>query len=306
MKKKKGELITFAGKLPALKISGFTIVRNITLNDYPALEAILSILPIVDELIVLVGDSQDDTVERIQTLDSSKIKIIHSVWDKSMIEGGSVLAAETNKAKNFLSPDSDWLLYIQADEILHEKDYPVILEAASLHLNNPRVEGLLFNYLHFYASYNYIGDSRTWYHQEVRMIRNDPRIQSYRDAQGFRKQGKKLRVKAIEACVYHYGWVKSPMKMQEKRKQAALLWQERQDLRQELQTQELFDYAAFDSLTTFKGTHPAVMRQRIALQNWEVSLDLSQKKFSWTGKLLYWFEKRTGLRPFAFKNYRII
>lgn len=44
-----------------MKISGFTIIRNAVLNDYPITEAIRSILPVVDEMIVLVGDSEDET-----------------------------------------------------------------------------------------------------------------------------------------------------------------------------------------------------------------------------------------------------
>jgi len=37
-----------------MKISGFTIIRNAVMNDYPVLEAIQSILPVVDEMVVLV------------------------------------------------------------------------------------------------------------------------------------------------------------------------------------------------------------------------------------------------------------
>ena len=49
-----------------MKISGFTIIKNAIINDYPIVEAITSILPVVDEMIVLVGDSTDATREIIQ------------------------------------------------------------------------------------------------------------------------------------------------------------------------------------------------------------------------------------------------
>ena len=102
-------------------ISGFTIIRNAILNDYPIVEAIQSILPVVDEMIVLVGDSTDETEQLIRSINSSKIKIHYSVWDMSLRSGGKVLAVETDKAKALINPKSDWAFYIQADEVIHEK-----------------------------------------------------------------------------------------------------------------------------------------------------------------------------------------
>jgi len=87
-----------------------------------------------------------------------------------------------------------------------------------------RVEGLLFNYLHFYGSYDFIGSSRKWYRNEIRVIRNDKKIYSFRDAQGFRKDGRKLNVKPVDAFIYHYGWVKSPQKTAGKQKNFHKHW----------------------------------------------------------------------------------
>jgi hypothetical protein len=58
-------------------ISGFTIARNVIKYDYPIKEAILSILPIVDEMVVLVGNSEDDTENYIRSIDNPKIKIFN-------------------------------------------------------------------------------------------------------------------------------------------------------------------------------------------------------------------------------------
>lgn len=289
-----------------MKISGFTIVRNITRNDYPAVEAICSILPLVNEMIVLVGDCSDNTLEVIQAIPSPKIKIFHSTWDPAYFRGGRILAIETDKALQHVSPDSDWAFYIQADEVVHEKYHAAILQAAAAHLENKQVQGLLFRYLHFYATYDYVGDSRKWYQREVRIIRNDRSIHSYRDAQGFRINGKKLKVKPIDAWIYHYGWVKNPRQMQEKRKEAAAIWSEREDLKQDVSSSDLFDYTQFDSLEKFRGTHPAVMQDRIQRQNWAVDINISRKKFTVKEKLLYWWEKKSGIRLFEYKNYRII
>jgi glycosyltransferase involved in cell wall biosynthesis len=287
-------------------ISGFTIIRNAILNDYPIVEAIQSILPVVDEMIVLVGDSTDETEQLIRSINSSKIKIHYSVWDMSLRSGGKVLAVETDKAKALINPQSDWAFYIQADEVIHEKYHTAILQGCAEHLSNAEVEGLLFDYLHFYGTYDYIGDSRKWYHKEVRIIRNNSSITAYKDAQGFRKGTEKIRVKPIPACVYHYGWVKSPEQMMQKQKNVSPYWLGDEDMQKVLMNSDAWNFEAFDSLEKFTGTHPVVMLNRIKRKNWQVALDISRKKFSFKNRLLYYFEKLTGIRPFDFKNYRVI
>jgi hypothetical protein len=290
-----------------MKITGFTIIRNAVKNDYPVVESISSILPVVDEMIVLVGDSEDETEKLIRSIGSPKIVIHHSVWDPALKEGGRVLAVETDKAFGLISPDSDWAFYIQADEVVHEQYHEAIRKAAAQYKDDKRVDGLLFNYLHFYGTYDFVGDSRRWYHKEVRIIRNDKSINAYKDAQGFRRNGERISVKQIPAWVYHYGWVKNPKKMQEKRKNMITLWQNKTGENEEIVTSDIFDYNEdIDSLVRFRGTHPRVMQQRIQEQNWTIELDLSKKKFSLKDRLLYWYEKKTGIRLFDFKNYRII
>lgn len=289
-----------------MKISGFTIIKNAVKNDYPIKEAILSILPVVEEMIVSIGDSEDETEQLIRSINSPKIKIVHSVWDPSIKTGGSILAVETNKAFEHISPDSDWAFYIQGDEVLHEKYHSEIRNTAEKYKDDPRVEGLLFDYLHFYGTYDYVGDSRRWYHKEVRIIRNDRSIRSFKDAQGFRKQGKKLRVKPVRAAIYHYGWVKSPEQMLQKQKNTVGYWSDQVAWNQSIQAQEVFDYSDFDSLEKFTGNHPSVMHKRIEEKNWKVDFDIARKKFSAKDRLLYWIEKKTGKRLFDFRNYRVI
>lgn len=289
-----------------MKISGFTIIKNAVKNDYPIVEAITSILPVVDEMIVSIGDSEDDTEGLIRSINSPKIKIVHSVWDPSIRSGGTILAVETNKAFEHIAADSDWAFYIQADEVVHEKYHTAIKEAALRYKDDLRVEGLLFHYTHFYGTYDYVGDSRRWYHKEVRIIRNDRKIQSFRDAQGFRVGNRKLNVKQIDAYIYHYGWVKSPQQMLQKQKNTVGFWSDQEDVNRRIQEQQVFEFSDFDSLALFEGTHPAVMQQRVKEKNWDIRIDISKKKFSLKNRVLYWFEKQTGLRLFDFKNYKII
>lgn len=290
-----------------MKISGFIIIRNAVINDYPVKEAIQSILPVVDEMIVSIGDSEDNTVQLIESIASDKIRIVHTVWDPALRKGGEVLAVETDKAFQHISPDADWAFYIQADEVLHEKYYPVILEAAKKYKDQKEVEGLLFKYIHFYGTYHYVGDSRRWYNREIRVIRNDKSIHSYKDAQGFRKEGRKLLVKPIDAYIYHYGWVKSPQQMLQKQKNLGKFWRSDEEWAQYLNSTDFWDFNnEFDSLSKFTGTHPAVMQPRINSQNWNVELDIHRKRFSLKEKVLYFIEKLTGRRLFDYKNYKIL
>jgi hypothetical protein len=290
-----------------MKITGFTIIRNAIINDYPIKEAIESILPVVDEMLVSVGESEDDTEALIRSIESDKISIIHSTWDMSKRTGGEVLAIETDKTFQQIGADTDWCFYIQGDEVVHEKDLTAIKAATLQYKDDKRVEGLLFSYEHFYGTYDYVGDSRRWYNHEVRIIRNDKRISAYRDAQGFRKEGNKLLVKRVNACIYHYGWVKSPVQMKRKMKEVSRFWnQDTEEWKNYINSEDIFNFDDYDSLQKFTGTHPMAMKNRIEQQNWQVEIDIAKKNFDFKDRLLYWFEKKTGIRLFDFRNYQLI
>ncbi|HUR67011.1 MAG TPA: hypothetical protein VMZ03_11745 [Chitinophagaceae bacterium] len=291
-----------------MKICGFTFVRNAVKYDYPVIQSIRSILPIVDEFVVNVGNSDDETLQLIGSIGSPKIKIFHSVWDESLKEGGRVLAAETDKALAHVSPHYDWAFYLQADEVVHENDLGKIVDSAHKYANDKKVEGLLFKYIHFYGTYDYIGDSRRWYGNEIRMIRNNRNIVSFRDAQGFRtRENKKLAVKKIDAHIYHYGWVRHPHKQLEKLNSFYTLWNGESYTAPAIDDEQQFDFFKdVDSLAIFKGSHPSVMNERIKQKNWQVNFDVKKKRFSLKDSLLYRFEKLTGKRLFDYRNYRII
>jgi len=294
-----------------MKVSGFTFVKNAVKYGYPVVESIKSVLPIVDEMIVCLGDSEDETNKLVGSIDSDKIRIIHSVWDNSLRTGGKVLAVETNKALDATASDSDWLFYIQADEVLHEQYHPVILDAMQKYKDDKRVEGLLFNYHHFYGSYKFIGDGRSWYSKEIRVIRNNKQIRSWLDAQGFRRDNRKLHVKLIDAYIYHYGWVRNPIAMQKKVADISNLWNEgalHEQRMQELKKKPAeFDYSNIDSVTVFSGTHPAVMKDLLSKEDWNFNMDVQQKNFKNTKhRILYFLWRNFGWRPFEYSNYKRI
>ena len=290
-----------------MKVSGFSFIKNALIYDFPIVEAIKSILPICDEFVVAVGESDDDTLKLITQIDPAKIRIVETQWDESLREGGRVLALETDKAFAQLSEDSDWAFYIQGDEVVHEKYLDIVYEAMLKYKDDSRVDGLLFKYLHFYGSYDYVGTSSRWYKHEIRVVRNDKSIYSYRDAQGFRKgNNEKLRVKPIDAYMYHYGWVKEPETMQSKLENNSKYWHNDQWIDDNIRTEG--KTYAFDrhvsELELFEGEHPQVMKERIEAKNWKFDYDISRNRKSLKDIFKRILRKVFGI-DLAYKNYLI-
>ncbi len=291
-----------------MKVCGFTFIRNAEKYDFPIVEAITSVLPICDHFVVAVGKSDDNTRRMIEKIAPTKITITDTVWNDDLKKGGVVYAAETDKALDAVPDEFDWCFYIQGDEAVHEEYLPAIQKAMQQNLLRNEVEGLLFGYKHFYGTYDYVGDSRKWYRREIRVIRNDKKIRSYRDAQGFRKEGRKLNVVPVDAEIYHYGWVRSPEFMQQKINAVQQFYDGiSEENAQKMAAEQEFKYGEkYDALARFEGTHPKVMQQRIARLNWHVTFDLKKTHMKLKYRLLYWFEKHFGVRLFEYRNYRII
>ena len=287
-------------------VCGFTIVRNAVRYRYPVVESIQSALPLCDHFVVAVGHSDDGTLDLIKSINSPKISIIETVWDMSIREGGRILAVETNKAFDAIATGYDWCFYLQADEVVHENDYSAVSEAMLKWKDNPRVEGLLFKYLHFWGTYNYIGANRQWYRHEIRIVRNKKNIRSYRDAQGFRCDGKKLKVKLVDAHIYHYGWVRPPEVMVDKIINFSALYHNDEQLKITADELSKFSYDQVDAVKRFNGTHPMHMQHRIKNTSWNVDINENEINMRFKDKLLYDFEKYFGYRLFEYKNYTLI
>ena len=253
-----------------MKVSGFTFCRNAVKYDYPVVESIRSALPLCDEFIVNVGRCDDGTLELIQSIAHPKINIIESVWDESLRKDGLIYSQQTNIALSHCQ--GDWAFYIQADEVLHEDDVPVLRRSMERHLSNPSVKGLLFRYLHFIADY---WSMNPWfYHKAVRVIRNNGDIESCGDAVGFHfkptqqylQSGPKEWLAPSGARMFHYGWVKDPKTMLEKKREQAAVYHGTNlppAAAKEL-TGDAFRFEHYAILKEFTGSHPAVMTARIA------------------------------------------
>jgi len=288
-----------------LKVSGFTFVKDAIKFSFPVVESIKSILPICDEFIVNVGRSEDDTLDAVSAIKNEKINIIESEWDANFKYKGQILAQQTNIA--LAKCTGDWCFYLQADEVVHEKDLGKILKCMEEELPRENVEGLIFNWVHFYGDYSTFVNSYHWYQREVRIIRNFRGIASWSSAQGFRLNGRKLRVKDTDAYIYHYGWVRPPEVMAAKKRYHDSLhhgngWAKEYK-------KEKFDYLEHIDpamLRKYNGSHPRVMEERIG--KWQREFDISKSTHKLTFKDIRnrfsdSLARKTGWRIGEYKNF---
>ncbi|MCF8226354.1 MAG: hypothetical protein K9J30_10810 [Bacteroidales bacterium] len=317
-----------------MKISGFTMGKNAHKLYYPLRHAVESILPIVDEFVVALGDSDPDdtTREELEKIGNDKVRIIDTVWDIEKYPQGMEHAHQTDIAREHCS--GDWLFYLQSDEVVHEKYLPVIKERCEELLDDQDVEGLLFNYHHFWGDYDHLQDNHCWYRKEIRIIRNDPEIHSWESAQSFRRipgfdglnyrrqeETYKLKVAEVDAWIYHYGWVRPPDVMQNKIRALSTNHEGEEAVLRKVRQKKYpshFDFGNLSRLTRFKGTHPKAMKPWIERFNWKdqlrysgpsESLNPEKMKHDLPGyRFISWIEKHVlfNSRLGEFKNYRLL
>ena len=296
-------------------ISGFTYIRNGFTYGYPFLEAFQSLLPLVDELVVAVGNSTDGTREAIEKLHPTKIKIIDTIWDDKLREGGKIFAQQANIALDHCK--GKWAFHIQADELFHEDDYDKIRKAIKRADENEKIEGIVFDFLNFYGGFHHIGATRKWHRREVRVIRNIPTIRSYRDSQGFRlypsvadyqngHKGRSLKVLYCTVPVFHYSYARKPALMQKKSNYFNSFWHDDEWIDKNMPKVEEYDYSIVEAVKKFEGTHPALMKKNVAAQDWEFNYDKRKAKYTLKNRFLYIVEKFTGWRIGEYRNYKII
>lgn len=237
-----------------MKISAFTFLKNGVMLGYPFIQSIQSVLPLVDEFVIALGSCEDNTKELIIGLNEPKIRIIESTWCDNMREKGYVYGQQKMVAQ--FNCTGDWAFYIEADEVVHENDIESIRNACQTHLNNPNIEALVFDYLHFYGNKNTYLWSPGWYRRAPRLIKTN--VRSYAPDGLFwlilekNKIGRYPKAALIGATMYHYGWVRSEEQMNTKSEKVNTYWSK---------TPQKIDYSQIDStiLREFCGTHPVVM-----------------------------------------------
>lgn len=245
-----------------MKISGAAIIRNGVKFGYPFVESIKSVLPLCDEFIVGVGDSDDGTRGKIEEIGDPKIRILDTKWDMTKRSGGLVLSEQTNLALKECA--GDWIFYMQSDEAADESEFEKLKAFITLCDGREDIDGIAFDYVHFYGSYFTVQAGRNWYGREVRLIKNRRGILSHGDAQGFRRNGKKIKAAACGAHIYHYGWARPPEVMAEKVKAFHMLWHDDRWIDNNCSGKEVREFFPdLGNLAEFSGSHPKAMSRLV-------------------------------------------
>ena len=243
-------------------------MRDAIRLDYPVVESIRSALPIVDEYVVNVGDCTDNTLEAIRGIGDSRIRIVETEWNPDRFVAGATNADQTNIALDRCT--HPWCLYLQADEVIHERISAGSRGAMEKYDSREDVDGLLFHYNHFWGSYRRVHRGHNWYDRDIRAIKNGRGIRSWKSAQSFRKNGRKLRVADSGACIYHYGWVRHPEVMRKKQIALDSLHHDEEWVKKRHEDPgKPWDYGPLENIPLFRGTHPAVMQKRIQNKDWK-------------------------------------
>jgi len=296
-----------------MKISGFSFARNAQKLYYPVAESIKSILPICDEFVIAIGkgDADDRTREEVAGIGDPKVRIIDTEWTDRQRIGRKIHSQQSNIALDQCS--GDWCFYIQADEVVHEADLPRIQKRCQQLLDEPKIEGLLFSYLHFWGDYEHYHKSHAWYPREIRIIRNNSGIRSWSSAQSFRKDGKKITVAPVDANIFHYGWVRPPELMRKKQREFETTHHGSEIAERNYGDHMNFSYGSLQKLQKFTKSHPAVMQPWIEKCAWKDQLQYTgtssvvHKHDKCKYRTLTWIEQHLlgGRQLGGFKNYKL-
>jgi glycosyltransferase involved in cell wall biosynthesis len=288
-----------------MKVSGFSFIRNGSILGYPYIESICSLLQVCDEVIIAVGVSDDDTLARIQAIKNDKLRIVETTWNESMVDRGYTYAQQKMIAQ--FNCTGDWAFYLEGDEVIHEKDVPIIRGQMAKYLDNPAVEALVFDYHHFYGTPEYIAISPRWYKRAPRIIRNT--IRSWAPDGLFwmvmdkNKHGRYPKAALANCYLYHYGHVRKISAMNEKNKRVERYWGKTPT--------EFFGYGNVDSqsLVNFTGSHPRIIANWLTSHaenklvfNSNYQLSNREKKH----RIMMLISKLLGGFDFTKKHYKLI
>jgi hypothetical protein len=313
-----------------MRIEGFSFLRNAEKLHFPADASIRSALSLVDRFVLALGDNDPDdgTEEMLERIGSDRLEVFRSEWDLKNYPANTVYSRQADLARSRC--EGDWLLFLQGDEVIHEADIPVIREACQVYLDDGKVEGLLFRYLHFWGDHRHVHYAHNWYPREVRVVRNDPSIRPWRDAQSFRvfkehrgrpydhrkRKGTRLpRVASIDARIFHYGGMRPPELMARKKSASDRHYQGEEQGEQEPLVP--FDHGPLNYLDRYDGSHPKWMREYLGSVDWQDRLQYEgrpdrkrspHKHERLKYRILGYLERRVlGGRPLAgAHNYRTV
>lgn len=247
---------------------------------FPFKELLLSINDLADEVVILncdsdekviYGDSQVDIIiDEVQKKYDfkPKLKIYYLPWQEHMMKNMEMLA----KTAAISQCSCDYVLLLDADEIIHEEDIPKIKRLVELDKGS-----YSFRTIHFYKDYESVIDSNKteFYNHRPKLFRNfEGTFDGYQswccteygtcgleteytadlvtwDYISLTKLANKTKVN-----IYHYGWVRPDDVMLHKQNTIDNRYHRNFSNRSSWN----WDMSV---VKAFEGTHPKVMKERI-------------------------------------------
>jgi len=162
-----------------VKISGILSINNAVYLGYPFIEAVLSVLPIVDEFLINDGGSDDETpiyLKKLQKTFPNKIRLFNkSFYPSNFWEAvDNSLNFLINKAKG------NWLFEVQGDEVWHEKDILKVKET----IEKASIEG--YNSIRAVLQWINFQAIDPYKYRNVRMVRRIKDLKSHWCGDDFR------------------------------------------------------------------------------------------------------------------------
>jgi hypothetical protein len=291
-----------------MKLSGFTFVRDAVKCEYPAVESISSILPIVDEFVVNIGlPDIDGTVDLIQSIKDPKIKIIQNQWNPNLRTGGYVFAQQTNIA--LFNCMGKWAFYLQTDEVIHEEDHSIIMDYVDRYIDDDRVEGLALKQLNFWGDYQTVLSvypkwerRRCWIVKPHRFILSAGDAARFTVHPKFKENGRRLRAVEMDARLFHYHGIKSKKGLESKYRSARQYWGEGRVSDQEV---DFYKFYPRQFVSEYQGSHPKVMEDLIrkheskldhSSPQWRMELTPTEKKQWRKHKFLQYLPERFAVK----------
>jgi hypothetical protein len=273
--------------------------------DFPIIPAIRSVLEVCDEVVVNVGKSEDETRDLVASVQDPRVRILDSVWD--FTKRNEMLSQETLKA--MAACRGRWGIYIQADEVLHEDGARTLKDLTAEWDADERVQGLLVQYLHFYGGFDLVATNRRWYRREVRCIRLDRDIRPYQGAQGFRvgPSNRKIRARATDAVMFHYGWARPARAIKEKLEISKTIYPWSRERSAKEQERGYLEWLPL--LKPFTGSHPYSAQDWVRQRMLDPERKIGPRRLKPEHVRFYlsdWIERLTGERVFEFRNYRLV
>jgi len=252
-----------------MSLGGSVCVRNCVDLDYNWVESVMSLLPICDEVVICDCDSDDKTKELAKdwATQEPKIKVVDYLWTDP--KGDTEWYVNwLNHARAQLA--TEWSIYLDADELLHEDSQREVLDAA----RDKKV--LICNRHNFWKDAQHLIPDGVCCSREVIRVGPtsmflpsdypDPRCQEAMD-------------QAVPSDVHlmHYGFLRERKAFFRKARTVQKIWADSFDPRLEAAEKaegNWMDHSGVvewqGKLEKFKGTHPEIIKPWLRQRGYEI------------------------------------